>query len=191
MKINSISLISIVSTLACVSAANAGVIADFYVGGIAGAGGQTMFTDHKNKTDSSTVFGAIAGMDIPFFRIEGEYDYFKSSNLNTNAAMVNVYAKMPSTIIVPYIGGGVGMIFDGDYSIEKNSIETEYHVKTTAAYQAMLGATLGILAIPLKFDVDGRALYAPDVVKIPGDGTSNLTPDMLQYQVRVKARWIF
>lgn len=188
MKINSISLISIVSTLACMSVANAGVIADFYVGGMAGAGGQTLFADHENKSDSSAVFGAIAGMDIPFFRIEGEYDYFKSSDLNTNAAMLNVYAKMPSTLVVPYIGGGVGMIFDGDYSVEEENVKTELHMKTTAAYQAMLGATLGILAIPLKFDVEGRALYAPDVFKIPG---TNTTPDMLQYQVRVKARWIF
>ena len=82
MKINSISLISIVSTLTFASAANAGVIADFYVGGMVGAGGQTLFANHHNETDTSRVFGAIAGMDLPIFRIEGEYDYFDSKDLN-------------------------------------------------------------------------------------------------------------
>lgn len=184
MKINSISLISIISTLACVSAANAGVVADFYVGGMVGVGGQTMFADHKNDTDASTVFGAIAGMDLPVFRVEAEYDYFKSKNLDTNAAMVNLYAKMPSTIILPYIGGGIGMVFSGDQTIEN----TKFDIKSNAAYQAMLGATIDILAVPLKFDVEGRVLYAPDVYEITGTDTS---PDMLQYQIRAKARYIF
>lgn len=188
MKINSISLISIVSTMACASAANAGVIADFYVGGMAGAGGQTLFSDHKNVNDSSAVFGAVAGMDIPFFRVEGEYDYFNSKNLDTNAAMLNVYAKMPSTIIMPYIGAGIGMVFGGDYTVENATTKTEYKIDSNAAYQAMLGATIAILAVPLKFDVEGRALYAPDVYSISGTDTS---PDMLQYQLRVKARFIF
>ena len=188
MKINSLSLISIVSTLACASAANAGVIADFYVGGMAGVGGQTMFADHKNETDSSTVFGAIAGMDLPVFRIEAEYDYFTSKNLDTNAALVNLYAKMPSTIILPYIGGGIGMVFGGDQSIENAGVKTEYNIKSTAAYQAMLGATIDILAVPLKFDIEGRVLYAPDVYDVTG---TDIAPDMLQYQIRAKARYIF
>lgn len=181
MKINSLSLISIVSVLTCASA-NAGVMADFYVGGMLGAGGQTLFADHHNETDASQVFGAIAGMDLPIFRVEAEYDYFNSSDLNTNAAMVNVYAKMPSTIILPYIGGGVGMVFGGNQTIDS----VEYNIDSTSAYQAMLGATIDILAVPLKFDIEGRILYAPDIYKI-----DNATPDMLQYGVRAKARFIF
>ena len=82
MKINSISLISLVSTLTLASAANAGVVADFYVGGMAGVGGQTMFADHKNETDASGVFGGIVGMDLPVFRVEAEYDYFTASDFN-------------------------------------------------------------------------------------------------------------
>ena len=181
MKINSLSLISIVSVLTCASA-NAGVMADFYVGGMLGAGGQTLFADHHNETDASQVFGAIAGMDLPIFRVEAEYDYFNSSDLNTNAAVVNVYAKMPSTIILPYIGGGVGMVFGGNQTIGS----VEYNIDSTSAYQAMLGATIDILAVPLKFDIEGRILYAPDIYKI-----DNATPDMLQYGVRAKARFIF
>jgi opacity protein-like surface antigen len=190
MKINSISLISVVSILSCASAANAGVIADFYVGAMAGAGGQTMFADHKNESDTATVFGAVAGVDLPVFRIEGEYDYFNSKDLNTNAAMVNVYAKMPSTIILPYIGAGVGMVFGGDQTFKDNinNIKSEEKIDSTAAYQAMLGATIDILAIPLKFDIEGRVLYAPDVYTVTG---YDVTPDMLQYNLRLKARYIF
>ena len=189
MKINSISLISIVSTLACASTANAGVFADFYVGAFAGAGGQTMFADHKNDTNTSRVFGAIAGMDLPVFRIEAEYDYFDAKDFNTNAALANIYAKIPSTIILPYIGAGIGMVFGGDQTFTNSGIETKYKVDSTAAYQAMLGATIDVLAIPLKFDVEGRVLYAPDIYEIPGEHTTS--PDMLQYNVRVKARFIF
>ncbi len=188
MKINSISLISVVSMLTCASAANAGVVADFYVGGMLGAGGQTMFADHHNETDTSRVFGAIAGMDLPIFRIEGEYDYFDSKDLNTNAAMVNLYAKIPSTVILPYIGGGFGMVFGGEQTITQSGIETKYDVDSTAAYQAMLGATIDIFSIPFKFDIEGRVLYAPDIYSIKGTDT---TPDMLQYNVRAKMRYIF
>jgi hypothetical protein len=188
MKINSISLISLVATLACVSNANAGVVADFYVGGFAGVGGQTMFADGKNETDSAGVFGGVAGMDLPIFRIEAEYDYFTSADTKTNAAMVNLYAKMPSTIILPYIGGGIGMVFGGDQTITKSGIETKYDIDTTAAYQAMLGATIDVLKLPIKIDVEGRALYAPNIYSVDGTG---IKPDMLQYNLRAKIRYIF
>ena len=188
MKINSISLISLVSTLTCASAANAGVIADFYLGGMAGVGGQTLFADHKNETDSAAVFGGIVGMDLPIFRVEAEYDYFTSSDLDTNAAMTNVYAKIPTTFILPYIGAGIGMVFGGDNTISKDGIESKYSIDTTAAYQAMLGATIDVLALPIKFDIEGRVLYAPNIYKVEATG---LTPDMLQYNVRAKVRYIF
>ena len=95
---------------------------------------------------------------------------------------------MPSTIILPYIGGGIGMVFGGDQSIENAGVKTEYNIKSTAAYQAMLGATIDILAVPLKFDIEGRVLYAPDVYDVTG---TDIAPDMLQYQIRAKARYIF
>ena len=188
MKINSLSLISIVSVLTCASAANAGVMADFYIGGMVGAGGQTLFAEHKNETDPAQMFGAVVGMDLPIFRVEGEYDYFNSSDLDTNAAMVNLYAKLPSTIILPYIGGGIGMVFGGDHTITDAAVKTEYKIDSTAAYQAMLGATIDILKLPLKFDIEGRVMYAPDIYKIEATGSS---PDLLEYGVRAKARFIF
>jgi len=188
MKINSISLISLVSTLACAANANAGVIADFYVGAMAGVGGQTMFADHKNESDSAGVFGAVAGMDIPIFRVEAEYDYFKSADMDTNAALLNVYAKMPSTLIQPYIGGGIGVLFGGDQTVKIDDVESKFNIDTTPAYQAMLGATIAILAVPIKFDIEGRALYAPNVYTNEGTDTK---PDMLQYNLRAKVRYIF
>ena len=188
MKINSISLISLVSTLTFASVANAGVVADFYIGGMAGVGGQTMFADHKNETDSAGVFGAIAGMDLPVFRVEAEYDYFTASGFDTNAAMANLYAKIPSTVILPYIGGGIGMGFGGDHEITKNDIKLKNSIDSTVAYQAMLGATIDVLALPIKFDVEGRVLYAPNIYEIDASGS---TPDMLQYNIRAKVRYIF
>lgn len=188
MKINSLSLISIVSVLALASNANAGTWTDFYVGGMVGVGGQTMFAEHKNETDSSQMFGAVLGMDLPVFRIEGEYDYLNSSDLKTNTALINLYAKMPSTVILPYIGAGIGMVFGGDYTINDAGVKTEYNIKSTAAYQAMLGATIDILKLPLKFDIEGRVMYAPDIYKIEA---TNTTPDLLEYNVRAKVRFIF
>lgn len=188
MKINSLSLVSIVSVLTCASAANAGVWTDFYIGGMVGAGGQTLFAEHKNETASSQLFGAVAGMDLPIFRVEAEYDYLNSSDLNTNAGMVNLYAKMPSTVVLPYIGAGIGMVFGGDHTITNNGVKTEYKIDSTAAYQAMLGATIDILKVPLKFDIEGRIMYAPDIYKVEATGTS---PDLLDYGARVKARFIF
>jgi len=188
MKINSLSLISIVSVLTCASAANAGVMADFYVGGMVGVGGQTLFAEHKNETDPSQVFGAVLGMDLPIFRVEGEYDYLHSSDLGTNAAMVNLYAKLPSTVVLPYIGGGIGMVFGGDHTITDAGVSTEYKIDSTAAYQAMLGATIDVLKLPLKFDIEGRIMYAPDIYKVEATNTS---PDLLEYGIRAKARFIF
>lgn len=188
MKINSLSLISMVSILTLASNANAGTWTDFYIGGMVGVGGQTMFAEHKNETDASEVFGGVIGMDLPIFRFEGEYDYFNSSDLNTNAAMLNLYAKMPSTVILPYIGAGIGMTFGGKQEFNENGVKTEYNLDSTAAYQAMLGATIDVLKLPIKFDIEGRVLYAPDIYK---NTVANTTPDMLQYGVRAKVRYIF
>ena len=185
MKINSISLISILTLVAGMSTANAGVMADLYVGGMVGAGGQTIFTSSDNKTDSAMLFGANMGIDIPLFRLEAEYNRLHSADLDTNTGMVNAMFKVPSTVIQPYFGIGAGIVFDGKHKPADN---VEYKLDSTAAYQAMLGATIDVLALPIKFDIEGHALYAPNIYKIEAD---NQTPDMLQYNVRLKMRYIF
>lgn len=188
MKINSISLISIVSTLSIASVANASVVADFYIGGMIGVGGQTLFTSNEHTSTTSRLAGAIVGVDIPVFRIEGEYNYIDSQDLDTNAVMVNAYAKVPSTVIMPYIGAGIGTVFGGKHELTNAGITTRYDIHSTAAYQGMLGATIDILAIPIKFDVEGRVLYAPDIYKIEA---TNTTPDLMEYNARIKMRYIF
>ena len=190
MKINSISLISVISALSVASVANASVVADFYIGGMVGAGGQTLFTSDKHDSTTSRLLGAIAGVDIPVFRIEGEYNYIDSESLDTNAAMVNAYFKVPSTIIMPYIGAGIGTVFGGKHERTNTTtgITTRYDIHSTAAYQGMLGATIDILAVPIKFDVEGRILYAPDIYKITEE---NATPDLMEYNARIKMRYIF
>lgn len=187
MKIKSIFLISTI--VLTTTAANAGTpIADFYVGAMLGAGGQSIFSSGNNKTDSSMLAGAMLGVDIPLFRIEGEYNYIDSSDLSTNSAMLNAYFKVPSTLIQPYFGAGVGMVFGGTYSLKTNEVKTNYDIKSTAGYQGMLGATIELPVLPVKFDIEGRVLYAPNIFEIPLD---NKTPDMLQYNGRIKVRYIF
>lgn len=188
MKIKSLSIISVLSVLTCATTANAGVVADFYLGGMVGAGGQTLFANDTNKSSSSRLFGAMVGMDIPVFRIEAEYNYIDSNTISANIGMINGYAKVPSTLIQPYVGGGIGAVFSGKHTITNGGVETKYDMDSAAAYQAMLGATIAILAVPIKFDVEGRVLYAPDIYKITGTDT---TPDLLEYNARVKARYVF
>lgn len=185
MKIKSISLISVLTLLAGTASANAGVVADFYLGAMAGAGGQTIFTRDDNKTDSSMIFGANLGIDIPLFRLEAEYNYLKSADLHANMGMVNAMFKVPSTLIQPYFGAGIGLAFEGKHTPVPG---LEYKLESTAGYQAMLGATIDILALPIKFDIEGRALYVPNMYKIAVD---NSTPDLLEYDVRLKVRFIF
>ncbi len=184
MKINSLSVISILSILAGTATANAGVVADFYVGGMVGAGGHTLFTKDVHKSSSSRLLGAIAGVDIPVFRLEAEYNYIDSDELDANSAMLNAYFKVPSTLVMPYIGAGIGTVFGGKHVVDN----VKHDLDSTAAYQGMLGATIDILAVPLKFDVEGRVLYAPDIYKI---NETNVTPDLLEYNARIKMRYIF
>lgn len=85
-------------------------------------------------------------------------------------------------MIHPYVGVGVGSIFGGSY----NPADVKYDIKSTVAYQGMLGLTFDILALPIKFDVEGRALYAPNFAEIGTD-----KPDLFQYDARLKLRYIF
>ena len=187
MKINSLSLISLATILTATSA-NAGAVADFYIGGMVGAGGETVFMDGKDSTDSSMVYGAVAGVDIPLFRFEGEYNHLNSDAISANTAMFNMYFKVPSTLILPYVGAGIGSVFSGDHTIKADGIKTTYDIKSTAAYQGMLGATIDLPALPVKFDVEGHVLYSPNIYENP---VTFDTPDLLQYNVRAKLRVIF
>jgi hypothetical protein len=87
---------------------------------------------------------------------------------------------MPSTVVKPYLGIGVGMEFGGKN--DKYSVDFD----TSAAYQGIFGATIDTPALPIKFDIEGRAVYIPDIAKV-GDAR----PDVLHYEGRVKVRYVF
>ena len=101
---------------------------DLYAGATVGAGAQTVFADDHDATNAAQSFGAMFGVDIPAFRIEAEYNYLNETDTYAHLALVNAYFKMPSTVIKPYLGLGVGIMMNG-----KNE---KYDVKfdTTPAY---------------------------------------------------------
>ena len=59
-------------------------------------------------------------------------------------------------------------------------------IDSVAAYQAMLGVTFDIPVLPIDVDVEGRVLYAADIYDYNG-----LKPDFLQYEARLKLRYVF
>lgn len=158
-----------------ISGANANALWDLYAGGAIGVGGNVVWDggDHLDTRGAQT-YGAVVGFDFPLIRIEGEYGYINSDGVSAHTAMANGYLKMLTTLLVPYIGVGFGAAFGGDLD------------GGTDAYAAMLGVTFDTEILPLKFDIEGRALYLPNFTEIAGH-----QPDMLNYQARVKIRYVF
>ena len=179
MKLKSIAIFSTIIMAGAGSANAANMLVDPYVGAMAGFGGYTVFHGHDDHaSQSSQIYGAVAGIDIPLFRIEAEYDYLNADDFNTNLAMVNAYIKAPSFVLKPYLGVGAGMAFSGKF----HHVDTE----NNAAFQAMVGVTFDMPVLPIKLDVEGRALYSNDIVKI-----DNTKFDLLQYDARAKLRFVF
>ena len=174
------SIILCATAMATTVPAVANPVWDLYVGATIGAGAETVFADDKNETNAAQSFGGMFGVDLPGFRFEAEYNYLSETDLHAHLGLVNAYFKMPSTVIKPYLGLGVGLMFGGE--------NEKYHVDfdTTAAYQGMLGVTFDPSALPFKFDIEGRAIYMPDIYKV-GD----VEPDILHYEARIKIRYIF
>lgn len=181
MKLKTPIFLTSLVVLGIVSSANAGTAVDMYAGMTIGVGAQTAFADNQDRTNTAQSFGAMFGVDIPLFRIEAEYNYLTTANSHSNLALANVYFKIPSTVIKPYLGLGIGLNFNGE-DTEFGTIKYD----TGSAYQAMLGVTLGVPALPFKFDVEARAIYLPDVYTV-----ENVSPDILQYEGRVKIRYVF
>ncbi len=158
--------------------ANAGTLFDLYAGATIGAGAATTFFNSEQETHSAQSYGAIIGIDIPVFRFELEYDYMQPNNANLHLGMINAYAKLPTPIINPYLGIGIGNVFGGKAG--------EIDIDSVTTYQAMLGATFDIPVLPIKIDAEGRALYAHDLYNI-----ESVNHDLLQYELRLKLRYIF
>lgn len=173
---------AILTTMAilCAAPAHANLLFDVYAGATGGIGGATMFTDNHAHSDSAYSFGGVIGIDIPFVRIEGEYNHILPQDTKLNTAMLNAYLKMPTTLVQPYIGAGIGIIFDGDVD------NTDIKIKDKTAYQGMLGLTFDIPVLPFKIDAEGRVLYSHDIYTV-----ADIKPDILHYDARLKVRYIF
>ena len=182
MKTKSLGLVFAASMLT-MGAANANLLFDIYGGATYGVGGYTVFADGNHVSHSAQSYGAVLGMDIPLFRIELEYNHLDADATNMNIGFVNGYFKIPTPVIKPYIGAGVGYTFSSKYDIAPH---VHHDIDDTLAYQGMLGITLNIPVLPFNIDIEGRAVYIPDMVKI-----DNSTPDLLQYDGRVKLRYVF
>ena len=154
---------------------------DLYAGVSVGVGAQTLFGGGRNETNTSQSFGAMFGLDIPMFRTELEYTYIGTSDSHANIGFVNAYFKMPSTMIRPYMGFGVGLMFSGEENIRYNK-----SLDTKPAYQGMLGLTIDVPKLPFKFDIEGHAIYIPDVLRFGSE-----RPDILHYEAKIKLRYIF
>ena len=159
--------------------ANAAALFDVYAGATVGIGGTTLFANDHDVSKSAQSYGAVLGFDIPVFRFELEYDYMHADTISMHVGMINAYAKMPLPAVKPYIGVGIGNIFSGDD-------DGFMDIDSVAAYQAMLGLTFDLPVIPFKIDVEGRVMYMPEIY----DNTTP-EPDILQYEGRLKLRYIF
>ncbi len=182
MKLKTTGLMAILLATGISYNANANMLFDTYAGATAGFGGITYKMDDHDKSMSAYSYGAFIGIDIPLVRIEGEYSHISADTVDLDLAMVNAYVKMPIPVVKPYIGAGIGMTFDGEYSDDIVKFQTQDSI----AYQGMLGLTLDIPVLPFNVDVEGRVLYVPDAFDVP---TSEL--DVLHYEGRVKLRYVF
>ena len=174
------SIILFCGIIGLTGSARANSVWDIYGGLSFGVGAQTFFMDNDNETRSAQSFGAMFGIDLPAFRFEAEYNYLNSSDAHASVAFANAYFKMPATVVKPYLGLGIGIEFAG--KTDKHSSDFD----TAAAYQGIFGATIETPRLPVKFDIEGRAIYIPDICEI---GDTN--PDLLHYEGRIKVRYTF
>lgn len=183
MKIKSLGILTAATIMATAGTANAGLLLDFYAGGTYGVGGQTMFIEDDHESMSAQSYGAVFGMDLPLLRVEAEYNYMDSDDLHMNLALVNGYIKLPTPVITPYIGAGVGTSFFSQYHLGHH---TNIDIEDVIAYQGMLGVTFDIPLMPITIDVEGHVLYANNIFEYNAD-----EHDLLHYEGRVKLRYEF
>ncbi|MBR4891999.1 MAG: hypothetical protein IKZ34_02340 [Alphaproteobacteria bacterium] len=181
MKIKTLVFLTTAAIMLTAGSANANLLFDIYAGGTYGMGGYTLLADH-DISQSSQSYGAVLGVDIPMFRIEMEYNHIDADTLDLNLGMANAYFKIPTPVLKPYIGAGIGTTFSSSYEPTGSSID----IDNTIAYQGMLGLTLDIPVIPFNIDFEGRILYASDLFELATEKY-----DLLQYEGRVKIRYVF
>ncbi|MDR1826075.1 MAG: hypothetical protein LBQ49_00095 [Rickettsiales bacterium] len=165
----------------------AGMIVDFYVGGVASVGNNIAFSvpAEGNIKKSANSFGAVAGVDLPIIRVEGEYGFLTSKTIDLHVGMVNGYIKLfPTPIVKPYIGLGVGRVLGG-------SVDGGADINSAMGYQAMAGLQFSIPMTPLFFDIEGRVFYADDVATVSIPPLAEKDIGFAQYDIRGKIRIAF
>lgn len=180
MKLKTAVLFIFASAMLTGTNANANLLFDVYAGLSIGAGGISTFADGTDTNASSQSNGAVLGIDIPVLRFEAEYNYLNNKDVKLHIGMINAYAKMSLPVVKPYLGVGIGSVFDGKIG------DTGIKVESVVAYQAMLGITFDIPVLPIDVDVEARALYAADLYNI-----SEVSPDIVYYDLRLKLRYTF
>ena len=172
-----------VSVLAALVSQPGAAVIDFYVGGTASVGNSiSIRPEMSNLEESARSFGAVAGIDIPFLRLEAEYNYITAQDIHLHAAMGNLYFKLlPLPIITPYIAGGVGQVFSGTAD--------GMSVGNSMAYQAMLGITVDVPIMSMAMDIEGRVFYADNIFTLPSPIDRGV--GFLQYDVRAKLKYVF
>ena len=182
MKLNSTVILATAIILSA-GAANANLLFDIYAGGTIGVGATAKITNDHFYDHGATAYGAVFGIDIPLFRIEGEYNYLNGHDTTMNLAMVNAYFKVPTPILKPYFGAGLGTTFESKYNPE---FGPHINMDKSITYQGMVGITLDVPIAPIKLDIEGRILYANNAYEIANDMV-----DILHYDSRAKLRYIF
>lgn len=183
MKLNSIAFLTTAAIMLTCGAANANLLFDLYAGATAGIGASAKFVGDEYLERSAESYGAVFGLDIPLFRIEAEYNYLNGYDTTMNLAMLNAYFKVPTPVLKPYFGAGLGTTFDSAYN---PSVGSSITMHNSATYQGMVGLTLDLPLMPVKFDVEGRILYANNAYEI-----ADKMVDIMHYDARVKLRYIF
>ena len=106
-----------------------------------------------------------------------------SDDATLNMGFVNGYFKLPTPVVKPYIGAGIGTTFSSEFTPVAH---TTIDIDDTIVYQGMLGVTLDIPVVPFNIDLEGRVIYASDLFEYMNDSY-----DALQYEGRVKLRYVF
>lgn len=187
MKLKSLKVLVAVGALFLTADAIANPL-DFYFdanlsGGFAmvfsGTNAKTL-KEKNTATDFSQAFGAAVGIDVSPLRIETEYNFINDDDIKYHMGMLNLYTKLPSVRIHPYLGLGVGGVFGGNTNLPNTKI------KTRVAYQGMAGLTFDTPKLPVDFDVELRVAYVPNIYEF-----LDRKADALHYDLRLKVRYTF
>ena len=143
----------------------------------------------QNFNVNVTVTNVSCGPSVTRYELQPEQGVKVSKivgladDIKLNLGMANAYFKLPTPVVKPYIGAGIGTTFASTY---EPTTDISIDIDDTIAYQGMLGITLDIPVIPFNVDVEGRVLYASDLFEYTTEKY-----DLLQYEGRVKLRYVF